>query len=645
MSSKVLAGRYELLEKIGDGGMAVVYRAMDKLLNRLVAIKILKPQFTEDEKFIDNFRKESHAAASLSHPNIVGIYDVGREGNINYIVMELVRGRALSEIIHDEGPLDYQQTVDYARQIASGLSAAHKQGIIHRDIKPHNILVNTDGIAKIADFGIAKAVSVSTIVDYTTENNIIGSVHYFSPEQARGGYVDARSDIYSLGIVMYEMITGQVPFDGDNPVSVALMQINDPITPPSQYVSMPPALEKIILKATDKMAINRYQSAEEVIQALDEMDLVNRIVGGETIVRGTHSGDAKREEAEELRRIAAEEDDRDRRDAGKSKNKKKKPQRHINKRKLSIAIAIAAAVVLIGLGIAVATGAFSNKMVEVPELRGMTYDQAKDRLEEAGLVIKESDMIFSSEYASGEVAAQDPEKGTEVKEGSAVTVSLSKGAEEGTVPTLTNMDVEEAKDLLQKYGFKVGQTYTETSPQPAGRVIDQSPEEGTVMEVGSTIDLTVSDGKGKLQQEVPSLVGMSKAEAEAELHNRNLELGEINYEVSTKFSKDVIMEQTIEAGTKVDEGTSVGITISKGASSTINYDVDYTLSEEEVFYMTITVTDDNGTRNVISNQQCQRADGDETFAITGTGEGTIVVTFDDKTVVTQSVDFTTGELR
>ena len=279
MSSKVIVGRYELLEKIGDGGMAVVYKAKDRLLNRQVAVKILKPEYTNDEKFINHFRRESHAAASLSHPNIVSIFDVGREGNINYIVMELVEGKPLSKIIRDEAPLNYNRVIDYSKQIASGLSAAHKHGIIHRDVKPHNILVNEDGIAKIADFGIAKAISTTTIVDGTNET-VMGSVHYFSPEQARGGYVDEKSDIYSLGIVMYEMLTGEVPFDADNPVTVALMHINDPITPPSKLVEgIPPGLERIVLKATDKYQSNRFKSAEEVIDALNNLDLVSRVVG------------------------------------------------------------------------------------------------------------------------------------------------------------------------------------------------------------------------------------------------------------------------------------------------------------------------------------------------------------------------------
>lgn len=220
MSVKLLAGRYELLEKIGDGGMAVVYKARCRLLNRFVAIKILKPEFAKNPDIIESFRRESQAAAGLSHPNIVGIFDVGREGNLHYIVMELIEGQTLSKMIEKEGPIEYHKVIDITKQIASGLSYAHKHHIIHRDIKPHNILMTPDGVAKIADFGIAKAMSES--IDDDSEEMVMGSVHYFSPEQARGGYVDEKSDIYSLGIVMYEMLTGRVPFDAETPVQVEI---------------------------------------------------------------------------------------------------------------------------------------------------------------------------------------------------------------------------------------------------------------------------------------------------------------------------------------------------------------------------------------------------------------------------------------
>ena len=258
--SKLLAGRYELVEKIGEGGMAVVYKGRDRLLNRYIAIKILRPEFTKDAQFIESFNRESQAAAGLQHPNIVGVYDVGAEGSIHFIVMELVDGRPLSDIIAEKAPLNYKTAIEIAKQVASALSLAHKHNIIHRDVKPHNIMITTDGMAKLTDFGIARAVSSSTMVAETSK--IIGSVHYFSPEQARGSYVDERSDIYSLGIVLYEMLTGKVPFDGENPVQVALMHINNEMTPPSKLVSgIPPALEQIVMKATDKYQSNRYATS------------------------------------------------------------------------------------------------------------------------------------------------------------------------------------------------------------------------------------------------------------------------------------------------------------------------------------------------------------------------------------------------
>ena len=283
MSNKLLAGRYELIEKIGEGGMAVVYKGKDRLLNRYVAIKILRPEYTKDEQFIENFRRESQAAAGLSHPNIVGVYDVGREGNIHYIIMELIDGKVLSDVIKEKGRLDYKEAISIIRQVASALSLAHKNQIIHRDIKPHNILITSTGVAKLADFGIAKAVSASTIVG--GNNKIMGSVHYFSPEQARGAYVDERSDIYSLGIVLYEMLTGKVPFDGDNPVSIALMHINDPMPSLTREVpGIPPQLEKIVNKATEKYQSNRYKSVDDMIRDLDDIEFIAKIMGKDAFV-------------------------------------------------------------------------------------------------------------------------------------------------------------------------------------------------------------------------------------------------------------------------------------------------------------------------------------------------------------------------
>ncbi|MEA4923392.1 MAG: Stk1 family PASTA domain-containing Ser/Thr kinase [Eubacteriaceae bacterium] len=626
MSSKVIAGRYELLNKIGDGGMAVVYKAKDRLLNRFVAVKILKPEFLNDAKFIENFRKESHAAASLTHSNIVSIYDVGREGNINYIVMELVEGKALSQIIKEEAPMDYRRVISISKQIAAGLSAAHKHGIIHRDVKPHNILINEEGVAKIADFGIAKAVSTTTIVDNTNET-VMGSVHYFSPEQARGGYVDEKSDIYSLGIVMYEMITGEVPFDGDNPVSVALMHINEEIKPPSQLVpGIPPNLEKIIMKATSKFQTNRYDSADEVIQALNDVELVNRVVAPEYRQKS-------REEEEYEREVAQY-----KQDAQNAKQKKKR-----NKKALIIVLAVIAALA-VALAVAFATGLLGARET-VPDLRGMSFEKAKTTAEDLGFKVEEGELVYSEKYEIGDVTSQDPDADTKARKGSTITVNVCKGAEEGTVPKLTGLTKSEAKRTIEDLGFKVGDITVKTSTKPENQVIGQDPEAGTITKPGSYIDLVVSDGKGKEKKSVPDLLGKTESEARTALENAGFKAGTVSKGYSTDYASGQVMEQQYSSGTSLEEGTSISFTVSKGSkSSSIKLYVDYESAEQEVFYMTVTVSDDDGTRNVVSNAQRSKSDGGETLKIKGKGSGTITVIFDDETVMKKNVDFSTGEM-
>lgn len=353
MSNKLLVGRYELIEKIGEGGMAVVYKSKDRLLNRFVAIKILRPEYTKDSQFVDSFRKESQAAAGLQHSNIISVYDVGHEGNIHFIVMELVDGKPLSDIIKERAPMDYKSAIEIAKQVASALSLAHENNIIHRDIKPHNIMITKDGTAKLGDFGIAKAVSDATL---TETSKIIGSVHYFSPEQARGAYVDERSDIYSLGIVMYEMLTGEVPFDGDNPVQVALMHINDEIQPPSRLVpGIPPALEKIIMKATDRFQSNRFKSVDDMLEDLNNIEFVTRVVGDSAFTPKSdeHIADRREEKAPEKFYDTREE---------KSKGKKK------GKKKIIIAAIALLAVAGIVVGALYASGKlhFGKKQISMP---------------------------------------------------------------------------------------------------------------------------------------------------------------------------------------------------------------------------------------------------------------------------------------
>ncbi|MFQ7102470.1 MAG: Stk1 family PASTA domain-containing Ser/Thr kinase [Anaerovoracaceae bacterium] len=561
MSNKVLAGRYELFERIGEGGMSVVYKAKDKLLNRFVAIKILKPQFINDSKFIDSFRRESQAAASLSHPNIVNIYDVGREGNIHYIVMELIEGKTLSDYIKEQGAMSYPKVIALSKQIAAALSFAHKNHIIHRDVKPHNIMITPNGTAKITDFGIAKAVNAATIVDNT--DGIIGSVHYFSPEQARGGYVDEKSDIYSLGIVMYEMLTGQVPFDGDNPVNIALMHINGEMIPPSKLVDgVPPALEHIIMKCTDKYPINRYASADELIEALNNLEFVGSVVGDSVLMggaTGTMNNAAGNGPIAETDYDDGEDyDDEDEDD----KNSKKKGMDK-KKKRLIIIIAAAAAAIVAGLAIAFALGAFGGEEIETPDFRNMTLQEAREAAKEYDLNIREGDQVISEDVEKGLIVSQDPEAGSTIKTGSTVTVNISNGLGDGSVPDLRGKQQDELSDYLEAAGFTLGTVTTEASEEEEGTVISQDPEPGSTAEKGSAINVVVSDGS-LAKAIVPYLVGQSLSDAQAALLNAGLTVGSISYDYSNTYAEGEVMWQQYDANAQLERGTAVRLRVSRG---------------------------------------------------------------------------------
>ena len=548
MSVKLLAGRYELIEKIGDGGMAIVYKARCRLLNRYVAIKILKPEYTKDVKVLDNFRRESQAAASLSHPNIVNIYDVGREGNIHYIVMELIEGMTLADMIEEEAPMPYKKVINITRQIAAGLSFAHKNNIIHRDIKPHNILMTQDGVAKIADFGIAKAISESTIMKNTTgDDMVMGSVHYFSPEQARGGYVDAKSDIYSLGIVMYEMLTGRVPFDADSPVAIALMHMNDPMTPPSYYVSgIPPRLENIIMKATDKVQVNRFATVDELIRELDNIEMVSRVVGESAIAP---------EKREERREAAPERQ---------PEKKQKHEDTKTSGKKLPVIIAAAAAaVILIVAGILVFGGGDKNE-VKVPNLTDMTYEEAEAELEELGLQIEMGNEVFSDEYDEGRIVSQSPKADMKVKKGKTIRVNISKGSGVETVPSVIGQTVEQARATLEAKGFSLGSVKEEESDSPEGTVISQSPDAGTEAESSQAVSVVISKGRSVKEVAMPGLLGKSLDAAKAEIEAAGLKVGSVTYGYSDDYPSGQVIEQQYSSGTSLAEGTSVGIKVSKG---------------------------------------------------------------------------------
>ena len=572
MSSRILAGRYELLERIGSGGMAVVYKARCRLLNRFVAIKILKPDFIKDVKFIENFRRESQAAASLNHPNIVNVYDVGREGNIHYIVMEYIEGEPLSEVIEREAPLDYARVIEISKQISLALSAAHSHHIIHRDVKPHNILITNEGVAKITDFGIAKAVNAVTLVGNT--GTVMGSVHYFSPEQARGGFVDEKSDIYSFGIVMYEMLTGRVPFDGENPVSVALKHINEEIAPPSNFVEgVPPRLEQIIMKATDKFQINRYKTAEEMYEALNNLEFVQSIVGNRSAhpvdVRGFAAANQTREnkriekETPEISSTAggvrselgANEKDspnshifggnRIHNNVEKKKAKDLEAKKVFRKRFLIILIALLCAIPT-AYFIVSAVDAYNSKTIIVPDITGLDYDEAEKVLKKEHLRIEKGDEVLS-EYEAGVVVTQTPDADSKVKRNKIIVVDISKGLKEGTVPNLLGMSKEAAIKRLTKHGYKVGDIKYEDADEEKDTVIKQTPNAGDEAIGGSSINLVLSSGNS-VEVKMPFLIGKDLEKAKKELADAGLKIGEITFGSSSAYSDGEVMWQSVPAG-------------------------------------------------------------------------------------------------
>lgn len=641
MSSRTLAGRYELLEKIGDGGMALVYKARCKLLNRYVAVKILKPEFTRDVKFIENFRRESQAAASLSHSNIVNIYDVGKEGNINYIVMELIEGKVLSDVIRDKGSLPVPMSISIAKQIASALSHAHKNQIIHRDVKPHNILITEDGNAKITDFGIAKAVNAATLVGHT--GAVMGSVHYFSPEQARGGYVDEKSDIYSLGIVLYEMLTGKVPFDADNPVAVAMKHTNeDPIPPSKLKEDIPQDVEAIVLKAIEKYQTNRYRSADEMLAALNQAESIAGTAASEGLVGALDA-------TMMMNLVNNSGDSGEKRSAKDSMSKVKRKFRFNKIKVLAIVIALILAFPVSQLLIKAIEAGKAPKEVEVPSVLGMTIDEAVDVLKEFNLDLAVDKKVYSAEYEEGLITSQDPSFGMTVKSGKTIKVNVSKGIEDKMIPNVVGKTLSDGVFMLESNGYIKGGVSQENSELPNGIIIRQSPEAGSKADNGTKVSLVVSLGQKVQTTTVPKLIGLDVNDAKAAIEREKLAIGNIDYAPSHTFAQNIVISQSIVAGSSVDTGTPVNITISTGpdessGSVVVQIPIQYQTALNEVFYLTVMVSDSKGVTTPINYEQRLKSDGSETFSVTGTGKGSVRVYFDNTLIKEHVVDFDTGEI-
>ena len=559
LKGRLLGNRYEIIEKIGSGGMATVYKAKCHVLNRYVAIKILRDEFTTDDEFIKRFEVEAQSAASITHPNIVSVYDVGADGNLYYIVMELIKGKTLKEIIVEEkGPLPWKWSVNIAGQIASALETAHKNHIIHRDIKPHNIIITEDGVAKVTDFGIAKAVSNSTITAFGTT---IGSVHYFSPEHARGGYTDEKSDLYSLGVVMYEMLTGKVPFDADTPVSVALKHMQEEPTPPIEVnPNIPSAVNDIIMKALRKDTNLRYQNATAML-----LDLKRALKepNGDFVDNNDYQNDFP---TQRISTIGIEEESRKQNSANKNGKKKNKFVEFIKKHKtLSIIVGL---MLLFVISIALTIGisnATRPKDVDIPNLTGKTVDEAKEILKQNKLNYIEEDQEYNTEVPEGQIISQNPPyvEGRKIKENTDIKVVVSKGTETTTVPKLKGLTKDEAQDAADDAKIKLDFQEETSKTVEAGVIIKQEKAEGETVNAGDTIKVYISIGTGIKQVKVVSVVGQDEETAKKTLEDLGLVIEKVNYSKDKSQTNGVVLEQSLSANTTVDEGSKITLTVNK----------------------------------------------------------------------------------
>lgn len=586
-----LGKRYEVLCKIGAGGMADVYKGKDHMLQRYVAVKVLKREFREDSTFVKKFRSEAQAAAGLIHPNIVNVYDVGEDRGLYYMVMELVEGITLKEYIDRKERLSANEVISIAIQMCNGIEAAHERQIVHRDIKPHNVMISKDGKVKVTDFGIAKATTSTTV-----STSAMGSVHYTSPEQARGGYVDIKSDIYSVGITLYEMVTGHVPFNGETAVEVAVKHLQDEITPPSESVpDIPYSLEQIILKCTQKNSERRYENMSGLIQDLKyslvdpEGDFVQMIPlnNADTVI-------ITEDDLNDIRGAYTEDepDDYDSDDGGYSDDgyddeydsgyddgeEYGRDSDEMNPRMnkvVKILTIVVALLILIVLGVVVgrASGIFkfgqgtealdSEGRLKVPPVEGKKEGEAKEILEEAGLKCKVKARRQSKKYDEGCVIEQSPEAGKQVKKGTEVEIVVSSGrtADEETVPEVAGMDEAAAQKLLNDKGFSKVTTEAVYSEEPQGTVIGTDPAAGTKTAKDTEIVMKVSKGSEKIS--VPNVVGKSENDAKNEITGAGLQVSSVDTEYSESYASGIVIRQE-PAGGKVDRGTSVSLVVSLG---------------------------------------------------------------------------------
>lgn len=704
-----IADRYEVISKIGAGGMSDVYKAKDHVLGRFVAIKVLKPEFSEDVGFVSKFHTEAQSAAGLEHPNIVNIYDVGSEDGLHYIVMEYIEGITLKTYIEKKGRLTFKEAVSVAIQVGRGIEAAHNKNIVHRDIKPQNIMISTEGKVKVMDFGIARAATSNTI-----HSDVMGSVHYSSPEQARNGFIDGKSDIYSLGIVMYEMVTGRVPFDGDTTVSIAIQHLQEEMVPPSAYApDLPISLEKIILKCTQKSPSRRYQNIGDLIQDLKKA-LVHPNEDFVTVVPLMNQDKTRVISEQELNQIKRKQEDEyadnyddtyedeydddgydddgydeydgdedgeyeddyedeDYEDENAGNGLNPKMEKAITIMGIVVAIIIVFIIIyLVGSFFGLFKFGSSKKAdtqaetqtqtqvqtesdseseeddadkVTMIDVRGMTYDDAKDALNKVGLGIFKNGTQSSDDYAEGEIVSQDVEKGEKVDKNTTVKVVISSGKGSVPVPDVSGKSSDDATSKLEAEGFKVSTDYKYSDTVAQGKVVETAPSAGTSAQKGETVTIYLS--RGPEGTEMPNLIGQTEEQAKSTLNSMGCSVN-VNTEYNTTQEAGKVVGQSIDPGVRVTSGTTVTIAISKGEPS-YGYKATITApsasGDTYVVSADITLTDSNG--NTLFSQSVDISSFPYTLektGITGSDSGTLKITWNlnngTQSDQTQSVSFT-----
>lgn len=624
----MIGDRYEILEKIGTGGMSDVYKAKCHKLNRFVAIKVLKQEFSENANFVSKFRTEAQAAAGLMHPNIVSVYDVGEENGIYYFVMELVEGITLKKYIEKKARLSVKEAISIAIQVSMGIEAAHNNHIIHRDIKPQNIIISKEGKVKVTDFGIAKAATSNTIT-----SNVMGSVHYTSPEQARGGYSDEKSDIYSLGITLFEMLTGRVPYNGETTVAIAIKHIQEELPSPREYVAeIPVSVEQIVFKCCQKSPDRRYQSMAELIEDLKQ-SLLYPDEDFVKVVEPDEEASTRMITEKEMERIKRASAEKDNMEESLRLNKKRPSRREEGEyeeeydedydpriEKITTILAVVAAVIIGCIVIVLVGRAFGlfhlngpggdeesqeeeSGQVEMIDVTGMSLELAKDKLSERGL-LTEVNYMESAAYPAGEVISADIESGMMVDVGTKIVLTVSSGTEGVKVPEVTGRTYEDAKNALEKEGFVVNRTESSSSTVESNHIISQNPDAGTRAPKGSAVTIVVSTGAEDSKIRVPDLMGKSEEEAMAILVEAGLQLGSVSQVNNEDFPSDQVCYQSYSVGSFVDAGTAIDIKVSVGAKeATYSYSGNITgpTAAEDPEYrdgttVTVTIVTEDGTQ-------------------------------------------------